>query len=436
MTIWILAIALLVIFGAVGFFQGAIRTAISFLGAIIAVLLAVPLGHALQPHLGALGIKNPVWALIAAPAIVFLVIYLVISGLSFYAHHKVYLIYKYKRDDLERLRWERMNRMVGSTIGVLTGAFFFLLISGVIYAAGYLTVQLSAEENNPATIQFVNSARQDMANSGFDKTAAKFDPAPRIFYQAADVLGLLYNNPLLQGRLAIYPYFLKLAQQQDFQELATDKEYNDLIFGKAPVTQIIDHQRTQALINNKELFEYLKGTDIADLKSYLRTGKSEKYESQEILGVWDLDRNAILTQLRKSNPDIKARELRELKKQFEAVPPISLIAMPDKKVIIKSDVPAPAPEAAPAEEQAQPDPYARYRTAAPAQPAPQPAPVQAPAGPTIPKLSGEGTWTEGAGQYVLTVPDPSGKEQNVTATIRGDEMVVHTPIIPLVFFKE
>jgi hypothetical protein len=125
-----------------------------------------------------------------------------------------------------------------------------------------------------------------------------------------------------------------------------------------------------------------------------------------------------------------------LKKQFEAVPPISLIAMPDKKGIIKSDVPAPAPEAAPAEEQPQPDPYARYRTAAPAQPTPQPAPVQAPAGPTIPKLSGEGTWTEGAGQYVLTVPDPTGKEQNVTATIRGDEMVVHTPIIPLVFFKE
>jgi hypothetical protein len=438
MTIWILAIALLVIFGALGFAQGAIRTIISFVGVLIGLMFAVPLGHALKPLMATIGIKNPVYQVIFPPVIVFVLIYLIISGLSFYAHHKVYLTYKYKRDDLDRLRWERMNRMIGSTIGVLTGAVLFFLLSGVIYAAGYLTVQLSAEDNNPATIKFVNSVRQDMTQTGFDKTAAHFDPAPKIYYQTADVLGLIYHNPLLQSRLTTYPYFLTLSQRPEFQEIATDKEYNDLIFGKAPVTQIIDSPRTQTLLNDQELLDYLKGTDIKDLKTYLKTGKSPKYDAQEILGVWDLDRNAILTQVRKANLDIKARELRVLKERLEKIPPISLMATPDNKIIIKSEIPtAPPADAALAAPPDQPQIPDRYRrTPPPAAQAPKPAAPPEPAGIVLPLLTGEGTWKEEVGQYVLTASDPKGKPVTVTASVRGDEMVLHTPGVSLVFSKE
>jgi uncharacterized membrane protein required for colicin V production len=444
MSIWILAIALLVIFAALGLVNGAIRMTISLFGVVIGAVLAVPLAGLMRPLFTAMGMKNPAYLAIIPPAVVFLLIYLIVFGLSFFAHHKIYLIYKYKRDDVDRIRWERMNRMVGATVGVLTGVIFFFLLSGIIYAGGYLTTQLSGEENSPGYIKFINGVREDMSQTGFDKAAAKFDPAPKIFYQAADVFGLLYHNPLLQNRLSTYPYYLSLAQRPEFQEIATDKEYNDMIFGKAPVTQIIAHPRTQAMLGNQEVINYLKGTDVNDLKTYLKTGKSPKYDPIEILGVWDLDKNAILTQMRKANPDIKARELRQLKQQFDAVPSVVMIATPDQKVIFNAGggaaaAPAPDPNAAPVEPTApENDPNARYRNLQQAvQPAPKPAaaPVEA-AAPPIPQLSGEGAWKEEAGQYLITAPNPSGKEQTVAATVQGDEMILHTPIISLVFTKQ
>jgi hypothetical protein len=438
MSLWLLAIVLLAVFAGLGFAKGAIRMAISFLGLLVGLAVAVPFGRALKPLMGMFGVVNPVWLAVVPPIIAFLLVYLIVSGLSFFVHHKVYLRYKYKHDDVDRIRWEAMNHHVGTAIGLLAGAALFVAICGVIYAAGYLTVQISAEDNNPAWIKFINSARRDMADTGFDKVGAKFQPAPPIYYEAADVLGLLYHNPLLQGRLAKYPYFLSLGERQEFQDMANDKDYNNLIFGKAPVTQIIDHQRTQAMIGNAELMDYFKGTDLNDLKEYLRTGKSPKYEPQEIVGVWNLDKEAVVTHLRKANPDIKAKELRMIRAAFAAIPNVSLMALPDSKVIVKGGTAAPAPAtAAPA---APVDPvaarygpqYARQQQQQPQ--APKPIEPQAPQ--ILPKFGADGNWSEEAGRYALTLHDDKGKELKGTAQIKGDEMLIDVGGANLIFARE
>lgn len=434
---WILAIVLIGIFALIGFGQGAIRSAISMVGLIIALMLATTVGGWIRPLMAPLGVTNPVWLALVPSLIAFILIYLIISGLSFFAHHKVYLTYKYKRDDADRMRWERSNRHAGLSIGVLMGCILFLAVSGLIYAAGYLTVQISGD-NNPASIRFITAVREDMAASGFDKAAAKFQPAPPTYYETVDVLGLLYHNPLLQSRLATYPEVLALGERAEFQEIGNDKEYNDLIFGKAPVTSIIDHPRTQAILGNQEIMGQLQAIDRKDLAEYLRTGESPKYADQDILGIWNLDKNAVLTQLRKSNPDIRTRELRQLKAALDLVPAFSLIATPDKKILIRG-AEAPA-EAAPAEapaEPAAPDPMARYRplqpTATPAPAAANPVPAAAP---PIPSLTGEGTWAEEGGSYVVTVTDASGNEVKGTASIKADEMILTIAGANLVFFKQ
>ena len=68
MTIWILAIVLLGSASLAGWRQGASRVAFSFIGILVAALLAVPVGHVLRPLLMHLGADNPVlaWA-IAVP---------------------------------------------------------------------------------------------------------------------------------------------------------------------------------------------------------------------------------------------------------------------------------------------------------------------------------------------------------------------------------
>jgi len=284
-----------------------------------------------------------------------------------------------------------------------------------------------------------------MAESGFDKAAAKFQPASPVYYETSDVLGLLYHNPLLQSRLATYPELLGIGQRPEFQEIGNDKEYNDLIFGKPPVTDLIAHARTQAILGNREIMDQLKKVDRRDLLEYLRTGKSPKYEDEEILGIWNLDKNAVLTFLRKANPDIRTRELRLLKQGLEAVPPISLIATPapERKIIVRGGEAAPAAAEQPATaeqptEAAPTDAMARYRTlqttATPA-PAATNNPPEAVA-PPVPTLSGEGTWSDEAGQYVITVTDSSGREHKGTARIRADELILSIAGANLVFAKQ
>jgi hypothetical protein len=433
MSLWILAIVIILLFAGIGFAQGAIRSAISLVGLIMAFLFAVPFGRVLKPLLVSMGVANPVWQVLIPPLVAFFIIYFVISGLSFFAHHKVYLMYKYKRDDADRIRWERMNRHVGIGVGVLMGVITFLAVSGLIYAGGYLTAQLSGDQN-PGTIKFINSAREDMAASGFDKVAVKFEPGSKTYYESADILGLLYHNPLLQSRLATYPYFLSLGQRTEFQEMGNDKEYNDLIFGKAPVTQIIAHPRTQGILSNAEIMEYLKGTDRKDLAEYLRTGKSPKYEEQQILGVWNLDKGAVVTLIRKAKPDIRSKDLRLLKQALESVPDVSLIATTDNKVLIRGGGATPPPaEQGPVAV----DPLAaRYRMPGAQAPAPAPvAPPPAVASPVPTLKEGEGTWGEEAGQYFVTF-DAAGQQVKANAKILSDEMVLSVAGTSLVFAKQ
>ena len=439
MSIWMLAIVLMLLFAAIGFAKGAIRASISLLGVVLGLLLCIPLSGIVRPIMGPIGVQNPVWLAVVPPIVMFFIIYFIFVGISFFVHHKVNLYYKYKRDDADRIRWERVNRHTGIAVGLLTGSIYFFAIAALIYAAGYLTVQLSAEENNPAVIKFVNTARKDMETSGLDQAAAALDPGNPLYYDAADVFGLLYHNPLLQSRLATYPYFLELSYRPEFQEMATDKEYNDLVFGKAPVTQIIAHPRTQALLSNAELMAYLKETDVEDLKEYLRTGKSPKYDEEDILGLWDLDKDAIVTHIRKTNPDIRSRELKAIRLAINALPPISLAATPNNKVIVSAG--GPAEVEAPAEEapvdptmQMYQDP--RYGMQPPVQPQQQPAAPAEAAPQIMPRFTGEGTWSEEMGQYLITLSDEAGKEYTGGVRVRGDEMELTMGGQTLVFIKQ
>jgi hypothetical protein len=80
-----------------------------------------------------------------------------------------------------------------------------------------------------------------MAATGLDRAVAALDKTPKAVYDAADVVGLIYHNPALQSRLANYPDFLVIGQRDDFQEVSKDKDYNNLIFGKASFGDIVNH---------------------------------------------------------------------------------------------------------------------------------------------------------------------------------------------------
>src|SRR5439155_20074578 len=189
MIIWILALLLFALVGALGYYQGAVRLLVSLVGLLCGALLAFPLVRARRFIVPLVGIKSTFWAWALPPLINFLVIYLIGIAIAFFVHRKVELYYKYRAEDVNRLRWERLNEKLGLGAGFVMGAVWLVLIGLGVYIAGYPTVQLSADDNASGVFRFLNMARRDLHSSGLDKTVARFDPMPPKYYEASDILG-------------------------------------------------------------------------------------------------------------------------------------------------------------------------------------------------------------------------------------------------------
>ena len=119
MSIWILAMVVMVSTALAGWRLGAIRAAISFVGILFAALLAVPVGKMLHPLLPHLGAGNPIMAWALAPVVGFILVSIVFKVIGQPVHNKVEHFYKYQAGDLRLALWERMNARLGICVGLL-----------------------------------------------------------------------------------------------------------------------------------------------------------------------------------------------------------------------------------------------------------------------------------------------------------------------------
>jgi hypothetical protein len=300
MIIWIIALLVLALLAWIGYAEGAISALVSLVGLILALFLSLPLGPLIRPVFPLLGVNNPYLLWVLPPLAVFVLFLLVFAGIAFAIQRKVRLYYKYKADDVERMRWERLNQRVGLVVGLVRGGVYMLLLGVIIYVAGYASVQLS-NDNSPMVLQMLTTARKDLASSGLDKTTARFDPMSELFYEASDILGLIYHNPLLYSRLADYPAFLSLGERSEFQEIATDTDFNQMLQSQESIIRILNHPKIQAIVKNPEIMQLITGVDPQDLQQYLTTGKSPKFADERILGHWQVNLALSLTELKKAS---------------------------------------------------------------------------------------------------------------------------------------
>ena len=339
MTIWLLAILLLGSLVAIGYTQGAIRVGISFIGILIAALLAAPLGKLARPALSALGVANPVllWAL--APLVAFIVVNAVFKVIALAVHKKVDVFYKYKAGDLRLALWERLNARLGACLGVLNGIAYLVLIAFAIYPFSYWTVQIASEAENPKTVRLLNRLGQDLNSTGFAKAARAIDPLPSLFYEAADMAGLLFQNSLLEARLSRYPAFLTLAEKPEFQGLGQDKGLSELRLRRAPLSEVLANPSVQTITQNPDTLKLVWNVvtpDIADLRVFLETGISQKYD-EKILGRWTFDVNAAVMAFRKSRPNLPSGEMLKARQRMtQTFAKTLLVAAPDGTVYLKN----------------------------------------------------------------------------------------------------
>ncbi len=340
MTIWLLALIVLAVVALVGYNQGVIRTGISFLGIILAFLLAPLAGKIFVPLLGLLGVKSPIWLWALPPLFGFILISALVKTGAFFVHQKVDVYYKYKAGDLRLALWERLNKRLGACVGVLNGVAYLVLLSFVIYVFGYWTVQLTASENDPKGLRLLNVFAHDLQSTGMDRVGKSIDPMKAPYYDTADLAGLMFQNPLLEARFLRYPGFLSLGERPEFQTLGKDQGFADMRLQSSPINSVMEQSSAQAIFSNPELLHQIWDTlqpDLADLQEYLVTGKSNKYDREKLLGRWVFNASGTMLAFRRLKPNLAGAEiarLREfLKERFEQC---TIVAAPDKMLVVKN----------------------------------------------------------------------------------------------------
>src|SRR5258708_6010717 len=235
-----------------------------------------------------------------------------------------------------------MHRGLGLWLGLCNGDIYLILISFVIYSLSYWTVQVATSDESPKTLKILNRFGEDLQATGFSKVARAVSGLSPAYYGAADIAGLVYNNPLSEARLSRYPAFLGLAERPELKELGSDQAFDDARAKQQPISSVINLPKVQAVIGNPELLKTIWVTaapDLEDLRAFLVTGKSPKYSAETILGRWDFNSSATLGSIRRAKPGIPASEMLKIKKLLAGFAKSTLLAMTDHHALLKNSPP-------------------------------------------------------------------------------------------------
>jgi hypothetical protein len=224
-------------------------------------------------------------------------------------------------------------------VGLLNGAVYFILLTLLIYSAGYFTTEAASGAGDPTGARLLTETRAQLHELNLDRVLATYDMVPAQVYQTADIATLVLHNPPLLSRLGQYPPCLQLADRPEYKNLAHDEALQQMIESQAKVLDIIQYPIVHAMLTNGVIVAQLSGLmgrDLDDLQTFLATGQSPKYDPETILGVWDIDRSATFAQVRKKEPKILPKVLAQ--KEQDLLPLMQgliLSATLDNQMILK-----------------------------------------------------------------------------------------------------
>lgn len=349
MFFWLIGILLMGGLGAAGRAVGALRYAIVLLGLWISHFIAIGFAGKMTNFLlnkeGKLA--NPLFSWVLPPIVIYAVSAIVFIIVAQVVYSKVLVYYKYKVLDERRVAWERMERGLGIGMGVAVGATLLIELGILIYSVGYWTIQTEASspEENPAIVKIVNPLKNGLRGSGLEPLVASLDPNPDLFYDIADVVGIVYNNPRVKPRLTTYPGTLTMSESATYKEIAADTGIQDAIDAQNNFAMLISSPKLAAVIYSPTEREALLALDWKDLKAYLETGDSPKYKDEKILGRWGISRTGTVVKLGdqlKNAPgtdEQKMNALGQISKQLPIIAPsLQFLAGGNHTVMLKGRI--------------------------------------------------------------------------------------------------
>jgi hypothetical protein len=342
MILWVLALLFVGVVALVGFYQGGVRAAFSLVGMLIALSVAQPLGGVLKPLIATTGLKQPIALSFVAPAVAFVIVLAIFKVIAFLIHQKLDAYYKYKDSDTKRRLFERLNSRLGIAVGTANGVVYFFIFAVSAYVLGYFATQVKGSPSDTIATKIAATLGESAEASGMHKAVSPFLPVDENYYDAADIVGAVYHTPLLQKRLASYPVFVTLAERPEFKGLAEDLQFQELWLRepRPSMSELLAHAKVKPLVNNealiKDIFKLI-GDDLKDLKTYVETGKSAKYDDEKILGRWSFDYRDSVALARRTKPNIGSVELRQLRRVLGGtMANATLTATIDNRVILRT----------------------------------------------------------------------------------------------------
>ena len=402
MTIFLLAIVLLGCVALAGYSFGVIRASFSLVGLLLATLLAFPIGHLLAKPLGLL-FKDPIYHWMAGPITAFIIVLALVKAAGMSVNQKVDMWYKYKAGDIRLGLWNRLNPRLGLCVGLINGTIYLVLICLVIFIYSYFTTQVTINGNASIWVRMVNTMGRDVESTGMVKIVAALDPMPADYYTAADVVGLIYHNDLLESRLSRYPAFLSLGERPEFQAIADDAAFAEVRM-KQPsfFSDVLGNEKAQAIVNNPELLLAIWSAarpNLNDLLNFLHTGTSATFDSEKILGRWSFDINGALREIKRSKPTLTPLEMARLRAILVAsFTKTTLTAAPDKQVFIKQ--------------------FGIFHPA-----------TKPKTPPTVDFQNLQGQWASSGDKYQITITD----HPSLDTQVDGDRLTLIGENVPLVF---
>ena len=381
MYAWLLALVFVMCSGIVGFYVGALRVAVTTIALLVSLFFLKPLGALCAKVLPMVGVSHPVLLAVLGPLLCFVILLVVAKVSAQTLHKQLDNFFKYKASDTQRLLFERMNQRTGPCVGVLNGTLYTLLISILATGVGYASVQFSrGAERDSFVLRGLNRLAMDVESSGLSKAVGPYIPAAPVYYDITDIAAEWFHQPLVQGRLGAYPPLLPMTDRKEFEELGNDVKVQEFMLRGPTVSEILDHPKLGPVMSSPEtLAQGLKlvQADLADLKNYLSTQKSEKYDSEKILGRWDFNLAGTVLENKKARR-MSGLEVNKMRSVFAAqLEGAIMLALLDQKLIVRR-----------------------------------------------PSASGtsrrEGAWkSEGGGKYILSFPVTDDKKLDLSVTVEG-----------------
>jgi hypothetical protein len=353
MTIWIFALAVIGLTAVTGWNRGAVRASISLVGLLVAALLAMPLGGLVKPVLGFVGIKHPLSQAFFGPMLAFALVMVAFKAGAHKVFTKIDYWLKYRATELQRMMFERMSSRVGLCVGVVNGMIYFVALMVPLHVISHASLQIPRTEESSFVWRAVDTVGAQLRASKMGHVVGGFDPAPESYYVAADIVGLLANNPVLYpNRLRLYPKLLGLFDREEFRQIDSDVDLQRMFLEGAPLAQLLENERVAAVVTNRQialdLREALPADDLKDLKGFLRTGVSEKHGDERILGQWGVSVQASSAEHMKKNPQITSRDHQAFKNWVAmTLPHGRLVITADNKAVLKLADPSGAPPVVP-----------------------------------------------------------------------------------------